>query len=198
VVDRRLTGRAGRLAARHRLAAARRAVDLLDRKLRILRAEQERAASLARRGRERWTAAAGDADRALVRLALIGGQRAVRLATPARPAAVELTWTTVMGVRYPDGATVTPGGPPVCGTAAAAAEAARAALAAAVDAAVAAAAERALSAEAARVRRRLRAVEDRWVPRLEETLAELNRRIEEDERAEAVRLRWAAARSGRP
>lgn len=42
-------GRAGRLWLRRRLAAAERAVELLERKLRILRAEQDRLALLAQR-----------------------------------------------------------------------------------------------------------------------------------------------------
>jgi vacuolar-type H+-ATPase subunit D/Vma8 len=43
-------------------------------------------------------------------------------------------------------------------------------------------------------RLRLRALADRWLPRLEGALALLVQRLEEAERAETVRTRWAAAR----
>jgi len=39
---------------------------------------------------------------------------------------------------------------------------------------------------------RLRAVQDRWIPRLEQALAEVTFTIEELERADAARLRLAA------
>jgi V/A-type H+-transporting ATPase subunit D len=79
-----------------------------------------------------------------------------------------------------------------------AAAAYRDALAAAAAHAAAAAAGRILAAEIAATRRRLHAVTDRWVPRLEDALRERVHRLAEDELAETVRLRWAAGRVGTP
>ena len=74
-------GRAGRLWLRGRLATAERGLDLLDRKLRILRREQERLRLLERRTGEELRRRCGDADRWLLRAALLGGQRGLRLGT---------------------------------------------------------------------------------------------------------------------
>lgn len=48
--------------------------------------------------------------------------------------------------------------------------------------------------ELAATRARQRAIENRWVPRLEEELRMLEVRLDELDREENVRLRWAAAR----
>ena len=95
------------------------------------------------------------------------------------------TWTLRAAVLSED--------PPVVGSAAViqVAEAARAAVEAALSAAVAAAALRALRAELAATRRTLRAVEQRWIPRLSTALAEVRLELEELEHAEGVRHRWA-------
>ena len=77
----------------------------------------------------------------------------------------------------------------VCATAAY-----REALVAAVDAAVALAAARVLDDEVAATRFRLRAVQDRWVPRLERAATTLDLALAEAEGAEAVRLRLAVSR----
>jgi V/A-type H+-transporting ATPase subunit D len=45
-------------------------------------------------------------------------------------------------------------------------------------------------------RHRLRAIEDRWIPRLEQALAEVTLALEEQELADAIRLAWPAARAG--
>jgi V/A-type H+-transporting ATPase subunit D len=78
-------GRAGRRWLAERLAAAHRAADLLDRKLRILRAEQDRYAELGRRAEGEWTGRCREADRWLLRAALVTGERELRLATPVPP-----------------------------------------------------------------------------------------------------------------
>ncbi|HEX6501091.1 MAG TPA: V-type ATP synthase subunit D [Micromonosporaceae bacterium] len=193
-------GRAGRLWLRQRLDAARGAVDLLDRELRILRGEQQRLRLLVERTGAEWTRAAGTADEWLVRAAVLAGQRELRLAVPDEPADVRLRWTAVMGVRYPVEARCEvpePGaGQRQAGSAAVleAAGAYRVALRAAVEHAAALGALRRVDAEVAQVRRRMRAINDRWVPRLDRALRALTDRLEENERAEAVRLRWAAAR----
>ena len=103
-----------------------------------------------------------------------------------------------MGARYPSGARLDlPSRPPgaalpassavVCATAAY-----RDALAAAVDAAVALGAARVLDDELAATRFRLRAVQDRWIPRLETAASALDLALAEAEGADAVRLRLAA------
>ena len=68
----------------------------------------------------------------------------------------------------------------------------RRALEAAVRHAAAAAALRVIEAETLATRYRLRAVRDRWIPRLEQALAEVTFAIEEQELADSARLRLAA------
>jgi V/A-type H+/Na+-transporting ATPase subunit D len=50
---------------------------------------------------------------------------------------------------------------------------------------------RVLEAEALATRYRPRAIEDRWIPRLEQALAEVTLALEEQELADAARLRRA-------
>jgi V/A-type H+-transporting ATPase subunit A len=71
----------------------------------------------------------------------------------------------------------------------------RAALAAAVTHAAVEAANRTVDAEISATSRRLRAIADRWVPRLEAALRDVTERLEETERAESVRLRWSSRRA---
>jgi V/A-type H+-transporting ATPase subunit D len=68
-----------------------------------------------------------------------------------------------------------------------------------VQHAAAAEALRVIEAEALATRHRLRAIEDRWIPRLEHALAEVTLALEEQELADAVRLRlaWRRAAGGR-
>ena len=73
-----------------------------------------------------------------------------------------------------------------------AAAAHRSALAAAVRYAAAARAVLLMSAELAVTRIRARAVEKRWIPRLEDELLAIRRRLDEQELEEGLRLRWAA------
>jgi V/A-type H+-transporting ATPase subunit D len=143
--------------------------------------------------RETWHRA----DEWGVRGALLGGERELRLAATVEPASVTVTWAGVMGVRYPVEATcripevsAADRGP---GTAALveAAAAYRTAIEAAAAHAAAATSCRTMDAEVTATRRRLRAIADRWVPRVESALRELSSRLEETERAETVRLRWA-------
>jgi len=192
-------GRAGRLWLTRRLAVARRGTDLLDRKLQVLRAELGRRRGAAARAAAEWQSRQADADSWLLRAALLGGERAIRLAAASTLAEVTISYAATMGVRYPaDAACATP---LPCGEAgpvlAAAREAHRAALAAAVRHAAAAEALRVLEAETVATRYRLRAIRDRWIPRLERALSEVTFAIEELERADAARLRLAAT-SGTP
>ena len=193
-------GRAGRLWLTRRLAVARRGADLLDRKLQVLRRELDQRRGWEASAAAEWQRRQADADSWLLRAALLGGERAVRLAAADTFAEVTISYAATMGVRYPTDATcITP--PPMGGDGpalAAAREAHRVALAAAVQHAAAAEAFRVLEAETIATRYRLRAVRDRWIPRLEQALAEVTFALEELERADAARLRLAAAARDRP
>ncbi|OLE27754.1 MAG: hypothetical protein AUG49_04400 [Catenulispora sp. 13_1_20CM_3_70_7] len=113
---------------------------------------------------------------------------------------MSVTWDTFMGMRYP---TVGEYGPPVPdlgarspGSAALeeAGRAYRVALETAVTRAVALAAGRALDAEVIQTRRTVRGIVSGRVPRLEDGVREHTARLEEAERADLIRLRWAAGR----
>jgi V/A-type H+-transporting ATPase subunit D len=191
-------GRAGRLWLRGRLQVAERGLDLLDRKLRILRREHERLALLAQRTGEAWEHACREAETWLLRAALLSGQRALRLSAASPAAKVTIAWRDTMGLRYPAEATcdlATEASPPLPGTAALAPAMAahRAALAAAVQHAAATAALEIVADEIAATSQRLRAIQDRWIPRLQATLAEVELALDESEQADAARLRRAAA-----
>jgi V/A-type H+/Na+-transporting ATPase subunit D len=193
-------GRAGRLWLQRRLATARRGCDLLDRKLRLLQMEATRLSTSAAQTAAEWERCQARADVWLLRAAVLGGERAIRLSADPSPAEVTITYSVVMGMRYPARGTcsVPPGttwdGPAVI----AARQAHRAALAAAVDHAVAAEALRIIEAEALATRYRLRAIRDRWMPRLEQALAEVTFALEEQERADAARLRLAGPGAAGP
>jgi V/A-type H+/Na+-transporting ATPase subunit D len=173
-------------------------VDLLDRKLRILRVEQQRYELLTQRSATAWTEAHREAETWLLRAALVGGERAIRLAADGTDAEVAVTWTTTMGVSHPVRATcqipergIT--APTPDNTALVRAVAAYAtALHAAVDHAVAIAALRVVDAEVVATRRRVRAIDDRWIPRLSEAQRVLQFALDEQEHDDGVRLRWAA------
>src|SRR5690349_558347 len=94
-------GRAGRLWLIDRLRSGRLAASLLDRKLAILRIEQQRLRLRADQTRERWQERWRQADVWAVRAALVGGERELRLSAPADPVEVTISWASVMGVRYP-------------------------------------------------------------------------------------------------
>ncbi|HET8683106.1 MAG TPA: V-type ATP synthase subunit D [Micromonosporaceae bacterium] len=191
-------GRAGRLWLRRRLAVARRGVDLLDHQLRILRVEHERLRLLVAQTGPVWRDRCQEAERWLLRGAIVGGQREIRLTTATAPAEVAVTVAEVMGVRYPDRVTVTlPRPPPSVRPAASAGlvlavDAYGAALQAAVRHAAAEAALSIVEAQVAEVSRRKRAISQRWVPRLESALHDLSQRLEDQERDEMVRRHWVA------
>jgi V/A-type H+-transporting ATPase subunit D len=193
-------GRAGRLWLARRLQVARRGADLLDRKLRILQAELGPFRDAEEQTAAEWDRCCADAERWLLRACLLGGQRAVRLAADGRLAAVTIPYTATMGVRHPDRpactvpASVTWDGPVLTR----ARQAHAAALQAAVRHAAAAEARRVLQAEVTATGYRLRAIEDRWIPRLEQALAEVTLALEEQELADAARLRLAVSPKRRP
>ncbi len=192
-------GRAGRIWLVRRLDTARRGADLLDRKLRILQGELTLWQATAEETAVAWDRSQADAQAWLLRAALLGGERAIRLADDGQAAQVTISYETTMGIRYPSQATCsspsasTWDGPVM----ARARRSHRAALAAAAQHASAAAAVRVIDDEVRATRYRLRAVQDRWIPRLEQALAEVTFTLEEQERADAARLRLAAGRTAR-
>ena len=187
-------GRAGRLWLQRRLRVAERGAELLDRKLRILRAELARQRDAAAQATADWDRCRADAERWLLRASLAGGKRALQVAADGRLADVTISYGTVMGIRHPAGTSCVipePGtwdGPVLAG----ARQAHRAALQAAVRHAAADEAVRLVEAETLATQYRLRAIRDRWIPRLEQALAEVTLAIEEQEIADAARLRLAA------
>ncbi|HEX2706080.1 MAG TPA: V-type ATP synthase subunit D [Candidatus Lustribacter sp.] len=194
-------GRAGRSWLRRRLATAERGREQLDRKLRILFPEEQRLRILADRQRTEWVSACAEADRWLLRAALLGGQDGIRDASTLQPVTVEVQWATTMGLSYPSGAELSPARDevslPVSNAAIdPAAAAVRAALQAGVRTAAAEEAVRRLDAEIAVTRRRLRALEKRWLPRLHAELVGLELTLEQTEQEDTLRLRRAAATTG--
>ena len=191
-------GRAGRLWLTSRLQAAQRASDLLDRKLKILRQEREHFGLLENQTRARWRASWREVDVWALRAAMVAGSRDLRLSTPTGRARVDVIWTTVMGVRYP--AEVSCELPrldsldrsPSSAALVEAAAAGREAIEAAAAHGAAAAACRVIDAEIDDTRRRSRAINDRWIPRLAEALSRVTRSLDETEREETIRRLRAA------
>jgi V/A-type H+-transporting ATPase subunit D len=190
-------GRAGRLWLTRRLAVARRGADLLDRKLRILQEETTRLRDAAAQTAAEWDRCCAEAERWLLRASMLGGERAIRLAAEGSAADVTITYGVTMGVRHPDGAACrVPASQAWDGPALAATRQAHGrALAAAARHAAAAEALRVVEAEALATRYRLRAVKNRWIPRLEQALAEVSLALEEQELADTARLRLATRRA---
>jgi V/A-type H+-transporting ATPase subunit D len=198
-------GRAGLAWLARRRLVATRGADLLERKLRILLAEEQDYALLAERTRAEWEQAVRELEALMLRSALLSGERGLRHATDGTTAEAEVEWRLTMGVRYPAAATCTlprPLAVPLADNAALplARPAAEQAARAAVDHAVASRALTAIRSEIASTRRQLRALEQRWLPRLDAAHAGLLIQLDEQEHEEHIRMRWAAdpARSGRP
>jgi len=189
-------GRTGRAWLAERLAVARRAAGVLEHEQEVLRREERRLDALVERTASTWTTAVRRAERWERRALVLGGRAALAAAAAtARPATVELVWRTATGVRFPAEAACEPGGPDALGGPSAldpAADAYRAALTAAVEHAAARRAHDLVAAEVRTAGQRLHAVRDRWVPRLEGALTELELRLDEHEREELVRSRAAA------
>jgi V/A-type H+-transporting ATPase subunit D len=191
-------GRAGRLWLSRRLAVARRGADLLDRKLRILLNETDRLSQAAAQTAEEWRLCCAEAEQWLLRASMLGGERAIRLAADGSAADVTISYALSMGVRHPDGAecripvSAMWDGPALAATR----QAYGRALTAAVRHAAAAEALRVVEAETLATRYRLRAVKNRWIPRLEQALAEVSLALEEQELADSARLRLAVGGPG--
>lgn len=193
------TGRAGRVRLERRLTVARHGAELLDRKQRILADELERLEIVAARSGARWQAAAGVAATWLRRTAALDGRAQIADAGARVPARVDVTWGGAMGVAFPLEARCVQLPPAIVGGTSAlsfAVAAHAAALEAAVEHAAAARAVLLVSAELAATRSRLRAVEKRWIPRLEDRLMAIRRALDALELEEGLRLRWAAGAAG--
>ena len=194
-------GRAGRNWLRHRTGLARRAADLLELKLHGLLEEQRRLQQAADQAGLQWRSQVREAEKWALRAALTGGRRSLRLATPPRPGAVTITWTTTMGVRHPARARYDAPEPDPAdghvdtGTAVVQArQGYRDAVAAGVRHAAALAATGAVAQEIETTRRRLRALDQRWLPRLDAELAAITLQLDEREHAEDTLRRRARRR----
>ena len=189
------TGRAGKLRVERRLLMARKGAELLDRKQRILTDELERLHLKAARTEQVWVAAARDAESWLARTAALDGRERIASAAPLTPAEVWVEWGGAMGVTYPEDAHCeSPVAAPAGASSALtyATTAARTALAAAVRHAAAERAVHLVAEDLHATRTRLRAVQRRWIPRLEYELDTIRRQLQEQELQENLRLRWAA------
>lgn len=191
-------GRTGRLWLRRRVDVAERAVDLLDRQLRLLSEEQDRLRLLVQRTRADWEDRCAEADRWSLRAALLGGRRALRLASDDLLAEVTVEYATTMGVRYPARVDYRPADPrgemPEGVSLVRARAACRAALAAAGRHAAASAAAQTVDRDVAAIRRRKHAIKDRRLPRLRAALKTVELALEEQEREDTARLRLRARR----
>lgn len=198
-------GRAGRMWLTRRLAVATRGADLLENKLRLLLAEQQEFTLMTERTGAEWEASVAELERWMLQSALLSGERGVRLASDGTDAAVEIAWRLTMGVRYPAESIteIPPRRPPAFAPDNTglrhASRAAERAVSAGVHHAVATTALTAVGREIASTRRQLRAIRERWIPRLQSGLFGLVRALDEQEHDEHVRLRWAAnpSRTGR-
>jgi V/A-type H+-transporting ATPase subunit D len=198
-----VTGRSGRLRLEHQLDTARRGADLLERKQRILSGELVRLRLVTTRTEHEWGVAAAEAARWSVRSQALDGAQRLADVVPQGRAMVEVSWHAAMGVLYPGDATVRHPPSRPTGGSSALVMAGRAHRAALEAAARHAAAERALAQvgqELESTRLRQQAIERRWVPRLSEQLRRLTMHLDELEREENLRMRWAAGapRAGRP
>lgn len=187
-------GRAARLRVRRQVATARHGVDLLERKQRIVAAEHERLLLRAEELQAEWERSADEALGWADRAAALDGWPAIAAAAPLARTAVRVVAGHVMGVDFPDEGSATVPERRRSGGGSALEIAART-MAAAVDAAAAAAAARratvTVEAELTATRTRRRAVEHRWIPALEAELTRIERALEELEREENLRVRWA-------
>jgi V/A-type H+-transporting ATPase subunit D len=180
-----------------RLATAQHAGALLKQKLAILNHEEQRLAQSAAEGAGVWQRLCAESETWTLRAAVLSGRRALRTASGCTTAQADIAMGFTMGIEHPAGGVVRLNKQyemPGAGSAAVtqATEAACAAVEAALSAAVATAALMTVRAEITTTRRTLRAVEQRWIPELSSALSEVRLELEETERAEGVRHRWAA------
>lgn len=187
-------GRAGRPWLAHRLEVARRGAELLDEKHRALSAERRRLEPRVADARRAWERSAAQAERALARAAVLGGERSLALVRAA-PAEVTVQWRSILGVTCPvDAEVVSAASAPaeLGGSAAllAAAAAHRRALEAAVRLGAIAAALARIDGELRATALRRNAIQHRWIPAHEAAIAQLALALEELEREDGTRVRW--------
>jgi vacuolar-type H+-ATPase subunit D/Vma8 len=195
-------GRTGRPWLARRLEVARRGADVLEEKRRALIRLERRFAELVGEARTEWEQASQEADLWLGRSLLLGGERALELgAFYSRAAAeVEIDWRRALGVVYPAEVEVRVAKAPdlsaLGGSSALvyAAAAHRRALEAAARYGAARLGYERVSAELRATIRRLRAIEQRWIPAHEAALAALELALDEGEREDAARVRWVVER----
>lgn len=191
-------GRAGKVRIERRLMTARHGLRLLDSKQHILADELERVQLRSELVRAEWEELAREAGLWLRRAAALDGSGRIEAAAPLEPAGVQLRWGSAMGVLYPDDPECRLPAPPQKGGSSALSYTAavhRSALEAGVRYAAVQRAELLLAAELAATRTRQRAVENRWIPRLENELLAIARQLDAQELEESLRLRWAADRN---
>lgn len=194
---------ADRLRLLREIELARRAVDLLHNKEEALERERVRLSGHAARATERWEQAWSEVTAAATRARMLGaGSEIDRLARRTqRAATITPEWSRSMGIEYPGAVTCAPvRAAPLTSTAAmvVAAAAAHVAVLAAADAAAAGEAVRRLDRELASTRRRRRAVDEHHLPTLESQVHELELRLDELDREEALRIRTATTRGEGP
>ncbi|MDJ0348011.1 V-type ATP synthase subunit D [Cryobacterium sp. PH29-G1] len=195
------TGRSGKVRLERRLLTAKHGAALLDRKQHIMADELERLQLHADGIRQEWEERAREAAMWLGRAAGLDGRAQIEAASPSDSAEVEIRWGGAMGVTYPEEASCRLPGVPLSGGSSALAFAAiahRSALTAAVQHAVVQRAVLLLSTELTATRTRQRAVENRWIPLLEDGLRAIRRALEDQELEESLRVRWAADRTEKP
>lgn len=195
-------GRAARLRLRHSLQVATRGAELLDRQLHLLESELDLRRQAEATARATWAARLREARTWLRRGLLLGGESALRTASLVSAADVAVVWSDSLGVRHPDGVTVSPGtgaaSDPAPGNTALvhARTAYCAAVAAAAEYGAAAAASRMVEAQVRSTRLRVRALRRLRIPRLQQDLAAVELALEQSEHEDAVRRRWAAKGTG--
>lgn len=198
-------GRAGRLWLARRVELGRRGAEVLDLKRSSLLREQERLATRLAAAEEEWAWRAHEAATWNARAVSLAGERRLRLASQhgTGKAAVSFSWENALGAIFPAGATVEIAAAPDLvalggGAAVSLSFAAHArALEAAATCAAARASIEAVNAELLATSRRLQAIETRWVPEHEAALARLELALDEAERDEITRVRWALGQAAR-
>jgi H(+)-transporting ATP synthase subunit D len=191
-------GRTGRPWLLHRLEVARAGADVLDEKRQVLLRRRRQLELEVEEARLDWEQLARVAAELRQQALVLSGARRFRLAAfyGGGRAEVRVRWRNVLGVTLPETAEITftepvdlvPFG--AMSSLALAAGAHRQSLAAALRFARVREEHRRLSEDVERTARRLRAIEQRWIPRHEAALARLDLTLDELEREDSGRVRW--------
>ncbi len=193
-------GRSGRNRLGKRLVTAQHGALLLDRKDRILEGELQHLQHQEESARSEWERLALGASVWLIRAAALDGRARIAAAGPSESAEVVVTWSTSVGVTYPDEVMCAP---PIASPAggSSALSFAMTAHREAVTAAVRYAAVRRsillITNELMATRVRRRAIENRWIPHLTAQLVDITRDLDAQELEDTLRMRWAGNASMR-